>query len=310
MYHTENYLELIPLFVENLLPTNRGYDFFVNWENAKLYKEFEIELNAMNVLIRNDEMDEVFYDLVKKLPTVINTFPLLFALSKGERDKLWRGKNKLEIASLVHKTIESFDFSRVKTSEPLTDEDIEEYYLFFIEMGLQDLFKNFLEKSVVDYVIGVLVGLDSNGRKNRSGSSFENLCMELIKPICKKYEIELLPQNQFKVLEDRGLKISEDIKYRKADFILVKDEKVVNIEANYYFAAGSKPEEIVDSYINRKNDLKKNEIDFILITDGFCWQNENKNQLNKAFRYFSILNYYMVKTGYLEKELKTIFELE
>lgn len=310
MYHTENYLELIPLFVENLLPTNRGYDFFVNWENAKLYKEFEIELNAMNVLIRNDEMDEVFYDLVKKLPTVINTFPLLFALSKGERDKLWRGKNKLEIASIVRKTIESFDFSRVKTSEPLTDEEIEEYCLFFIEMGLQDLFKNFLEKSVVDYVIGVLVGLDSNGRKNRSGSSFENLCMELIEPICKKYEIELLSQNQFKVLEDRGLDISEDIKYRKADFILVKDEKVVNIEANYYFAAGSKPEEIVDSYINRKNDLKKNGIDFILITDGFCWQNENKNQLNKAFRYFSILNYYMVKTGYLEKELKTIFELE
>ena len=136
MYHTENYLDLIPLFVENLLPTNRGYDFFVNWENAKLYKEFEIELNAMNVLIRNDEMDEVFYDLVKKLPTVINTFPLLFALSKGERDKLWRGKNKLEIASIVRKTIESFDFSRVKTSEPLTDEEIEEYDLFFIEMGL------------------------------------------------------------------------------------------------------------------------------------------------------------------------------
>ena len=247
MYHTENYLDLIPLFVENLLPTNRGYDFFVNWENAKLYKEFEIELNAMNVLIRNDEMEEVFYDLVKKLPTVINTFPLLFALSKGERDKLWKGKTKLEIASIVNKTIESFDFSKVKTSVPLSDDEIEKYYLFFVEMGLQDLFENLLEKSVIDYVIGVLVGLDSNGRKNRSGSSFENLCMELIKPICKKYEIEILPQNQFKVLEDRGLEISEDIKYRKADFILVKDEKVVNIEANYYFAAGSKPEEIVDS---------------------------------------------------------------
>lgn len=32
-------------------------------------------------------------------------------------------------------------------------------------MGLKDLFENLLEKSVIDYVIGVLVDLDSNERK-------------------------------------------------------------------------------------------------------------------------------------------------
>ncbi len=53
MYLEMNYDKLSEIFVNNLLETNRGFDFYVNWENAKAYKEFEIELNAMNVLIKS-----------------------------------------------------------------------------------------------------------------------------------------------------------------------------------------------------------------------------------------------------------------
>ena len=82
MYLEMNYDKLSEIFVNNLLETNRGFDFYVNWENAKAYKEFEIELNAMNVLIKADNIKDKFYKLVEKVPTVIATFPLLFALSK------------------------------------------------------------------------------------------------------------------------------------------------------------------------------------------------------------------------------------
>ena len=65
MYLEMDYNKLSEIFVNNLLETNRGFDFYVNWENAKAYKEFEIELNAMNVLIRADNIKEKFYKLVE-----------------------------------------------------------------------------------------------------------------------------------------------------------------------------------------------------------------------------------------------------
>ena len=135
-------------------------------------------------------------------------------------------------------------------------------------MGLKDLFENLLEKSVIDYVIGVLVGLDSNGRKNRGGTAFEDACEPIISEVCKKYDISLISQKQFKVLKDYEFEVSPDVANRKADFILVKGNKVLNIEVDYFFRGGSKPEEIIDSYINRQNDLKKLNIGFILLTDG------------------------------------------
>ena len=32
-----DYNKLSEIFVNNLLETNRGFDFYVNWENAKAY---------------------------------------------------------------------------------------------------------------------------------------------------------------------------------------------------------------------------------------------------------------------------------
>lgn len=48
----------------------------------------------------------------------------------------------------------------------LSDEkSIETYYDFFVQMGLKQLYQNIIEKSTFDYIVGVLVGMDSNGRK-------------------------------------------------------------------------------------------------------------------------------------------------
>ena len=64
MYLEMDYDKLSEIFVNNLLVTNRGFDFYVDWENAKAYKKFEIELNAMNVLIKADNIKEKFLKLV------------------------------------------------------------------------------------------------------------------------------------------------------------------------------------------------------------------------------------------------------
>lgn len=290
------------IFVKNLVPTNRSFNFYVNWNNAEAYKDLEIELNSLNVLIRVQEKDfkNKFIELLKKVPSVIKAFPLLFALSKKERDELSRGKNSLKILeneSLEEDALE-FDF---KENQDYSQKEVEKYFNLFTKLGLKKLFQELLEKSVVDYVIGVLVGLDSNGRKNRGGQAFELACEPIIENICKKYNITLLIQKQFKYLQENyNLEINENLANRKADFILVKDEIVMNIEANFYFDSGSKPEEIIDSYSNRNFELKSNNIKFIYLTDGIkCWGNTDKNQLSKGFKSIDyIINYHMLKERY------------
>ena len=49
MYKNMSTDELAEIFVDNLVATNRGFNFYVNWGNALDYRNFEIELNAMNV---------------------------------------------------------------------------------------------------------------------------------------------------------------------------------------------------------------------------------------------------------------------
>ena len=174
-------------------------------------------------------------------------------------------------------------------------------------MGLKKLFQNLLEKSVQDYIVGVLVGLDSNGRKNRGGTAFELACEPIIKEICKKYEIEVLTQKQFKYLEkEYGMMINPIIANRKADFILVNKEKTkcMNIEVNFFNDNGSKPEEIINSYIQRQDALKEVDISFCLLTDGKCWRGTT-NQLRVGFNSLNyLMNYKLAKLGMLEEAIR------
>lgn len=310
MYKEMSIEELSERFVNNLVATNRGFNFYVDWNNAMDYKQFEIKLNAMNVLIRCNNIHDKFVELIRKVPTVVATFPLLFALSKDERKSVWKGKNELKVVNedLDEDDFYSYNFDIQLIKNGISDENIEIYYIFFEKMGLKDLFENLLEKSVIDYVIGVLVGLDSNGRKNRGGKAFEFACEPIISEICKHYGVQLISQKQFKVLRKIGFDISEDVANRKADFILVKNQKVLNIEVDYFYRGGSKPEEIIDSYINRQNDLKKIGIGFALLTDGFCWDNKDKNQLQKGFRNLDyLLNYHLAKYGMLDEIINEYF---
>jgi type II restriction enzyme len=164
-------------FSENLLYTNRGYNYYVDWENISGYDDFSIELNAMNVLIKCQDFYNTFCELLKKLPSVILVFPYLISLAKAERQALWKGKTLMVIGSEIDSDdFQEYCFSISNIKKGLSESQINNFYNFFEQMGLKYLFENLIEKSVVDYVIGVLVGLDSNGRKNRGGKAFELAC--------------------------------------------------------------------------------------------------------------------------------------
>jgi len=203
-------------------------------------------------------------------------FPFLFGLAKNEREQLYKGKNKLTIIQDELDCADHLVYSFSKGINLSDEKSIETYYDFFVQMGLKQLYQNIIEKSTFDYIVGVLVGMDSNGRKNRGGKAFELACQPL------------------------------------SDFILLDDKKkaAINFEVNFYNDTGSKPEEIIDSYINRQNDLKSAGIDFALVTDGKCWITAS-NQLSKGFRHLNfLLNFYMLKHGMLEEIVNYVFKIE
>lgn len=308
MYIDKTVEEKIKLFEEHLLETNRGFNFYVDWTNVAGFDCYTVELHSLDALIgRKNDFDAIFKSLLQRVPSVVKTFPFLFALSKAERESVTKSDCSLKV---VGTEIDSDDLQQYnfKVGERLTETQILRCLDFFEQMGLKNLFQNILEKSTVDYVVGVLVGLDSNGRKNRGGKAFELACEPIIREICRQCEIEVITQKQFKTLQKRCIKIDEDIANRKADFILLKDNKCMNVEVNFYSGTGSKPEEIIDSYINRQADLKRNNIDFALITDGNCWRGTT-NQLQKGFRYLKFLmNYKMLKNGIFEEIIRNIFK--
>lgn len=307
MYIEKTIEEKLALFEEHLLETNRGFNFYVDWNNVIGLDCYTIELHALDALIgKQEDFDTLFIALLQRIPSVVKTFPFLFALSKAERESVTNCNGSLQV---VGTEIDSEDLQQYHfhVDEGLTPEQIQRYLNFFEQMGLKNLFQNILERSTIDYVVGVLVGLDSNGRKNRGGKAFELACEPIIRDVCDRYGIEVITQKQFKTMQSRGFEIDEDMANRKADFILSKDRKCMNIEVNFYSGAGSKPEEIIDSYINRQADLQRNGIHFALITDGKCWH-RTTNQLQKGFRHLAFLmNYKMLKNGILEEIIRSVF---
>lgn len=304
--------ERVKLFTDNVLYTNRGFNYYVDWTNIDGYQEFQVEIYALDVLIRCK--DELFYEkfsnLITKLPSVILLFPYLLGLAKCEREKLYKGRENL---ILIQEELDKNDYLEFKFSKTaikdLKKDDIKAYYDFFVQMGLKHLYQNIIEKSTLDYIAGVLVGMDSNGRKNRGGKVFELACQPLFEKICEEHKLQLITQKQFKNLVDFGFDISQDIADRKADFFILDtgQKKAINFEVNFYNGTGSKPEEIIDSYINRQNDLLANGINFALVTDGRCWESAT-NQLEKGFRHLDyLLNFYMLKHGMLEEIVLEVF---
>lgn len=308
MYINQSIDELSSMFESNLLDTNRGYNYYIDWTNIDGYQKYDIEIYAMDTLIGKDDNEFLnkFRELITKLPSIVEVFPYLFALSKVET----AGVRKNSLLKIVGSSIDSDDFQTYsfnskKLCSPISEDVVIQYYNFFEQMGLKYLFQNLLEKSVLDYIIGVLVGNDSNGRKNRGGTAFELACQPMLEQICNKYSLELLSQKKFNILREYGFEISEDVANRKADFILLNQEHTIcmNIEVNFFNGGGSKPEEIIDSYINRQSDLEQNRIKFALITDGNCWRGTT-NQLTKGFRHLNyLMNFNLAKSGMLEETI-------
>ena len=107
--------------------------------------------------------------VVSPANSIVKALPILIAV----RD------SRLEIYDKISKESELYDFSA-------QEDDANKYFNFLDKTGLVNLFKKDGVKNLVDYVTGVEVGLDSNGRKNRGGTLMEEIVELFLADFCRQ----------------------------------------------------------------------------------------------------------------------------
>ena len=184
---------------------------------------------------------------------------------------------------------------------------IDDYIKFMRESGLFELLEHHIINNLYDYVLGVEVGLDSNGRKDRGGHLMENLVEEYIQKAGYIKNDSYFKEMYLSEIEKRwGLDLSamngDNVSTKRFDFVIKTQNQVYVIETNFYATQGSKLNETARSYKKLSQDSKKiSGVTFVWITDGAGWKNARKN-LEETFNEMdTIYNINDLENGILEK---------
>jgi type II restriction enzyme len=284
--------------IDNLRHSNRTFDYFIDWSKVfHKVNNIEMELNLLNYLIGKEDIKIEFKKLIKKHPSVVNVIPILVAIRKKSVEVLvdYRGDDW---------KYKKYSF-RKKSS--YTEKEIEDIIEFCDGIGLLELLKNKQIKNIVDYMIGLEVGIGTNGRKNRSGFLMEKITKWYIEKECNKLGLEYLEQaSQKKMMKKWNIETPVDKSSRRYDFAIKKGNKVVLIETNFYTTGGSKLKSVAGEYISLNNLLKpKNNVEaFIWITDGKGWKTA-KRPLRETFAKIDYLfTTKLIAEGALEEVLR------
>ena len=283
------------LFLEKLKPGNMLWSYFVNWDKVfKNVGDIEVELNTLNYLIGKKNFDASFRTLVKKNPEIVKILPAL-AVRAG------KGLSKFGILLDYKKgnmTFESYDFTEYRP------DDTDKYLSFLEGTGITELLQGKKIKNLVDYMIGVEAGLDSNARKNRAGNTMENIVEIFIKDFCKKKGYRYIKQATVTAIRKKfGHEIPPYKQNNRHDFAVDTGREVIIFEVNFYNSdGGSKLKSTAGEYIGLHAILKKKNIKFVWITDGPGWHFV-KADLRETFRDIDyIFNLHSLENGILIKE--------
>ncbi|HAS00118.1 MAG: Type-2 restriction enzyme MjaIII [Candidatus Moranbacteria bacterium GW2011_GWC2_37_73] len=277
--------------VDTLKNSIKTWEYFVNWEKVFTNSsEMEIILNKLNYLLGKEDLKAEFKTLYETNSDVVKAFPVLLAV----REK------QLEIFELSDGSFEIFDF---KNNEAGVD-NFEKYYMFLERTGLINLFKKEGIKNLVDYVIGVEVGLDSNGRKNRGGSLMEKIVESHIGKLCEQKGFEYIAQASSTEIRNKwGVEVKVNKSERSFDFAVFNPEnkKIKLFEVNFYNGGGSKLKAVCGEFKDLYRELKEQGIDFVWVTDGLGWHT-TKRPLEETYNNNEyVFNLQMVEQGSLEE---------
>lgn len=280
----KNFNEWLSTFRESIANYHYYVDFDTSYKNLN---KFKIELNILNSLVGSKNIEDDFKMLVSKYPEVLKAIPILLAKRESEiycQDD--NGKFK-------------YNFKKQNYS-------IEQYCYFMRETGLFELLSNRIVKDLIDYVLGVEVGLDTNARKNRGGHLMENLVEKFIIKAGfvkgKTYfkELKIKPLEKLTGLSLDSLSNSGKT-VKRFDFVIIQNGITYAIETNFYNSSGSKLNETARSYKTLALESKDiPNFKFVWITDGLGWVDARHN-LEETFDVLdTIYNIKELEDGILE----------
>lgn len=266
-----------------------SYGYYVDFE--KVYNkvsEIKIELNILNSLIGSKNIEDDFEKLIVKYPEILKCIPVLLAVRS----------NEIYVIDCDGEYI--YDFRDMNYP-------IEQYKVFMRETGLFDLLKDHIINNLIDYVTGVETGLDTHGRKSRTGDAMENIVENyIIKSGYEKNKTYFKEMYIHQITDKWGIDLSEISNKGKSekrfDFVIKTDNKIYAIETNFYSGGGSKLNETARSYKQIFEESQHiNGFEFIWITDGQGWMSA-RNNLEETFD--AMKNIYCIKeleNGILDK---------
>ena len=286
----KNFNEWLSTMRDSIATWRYYTDFEKVYSNVESIK---VELNILNSLIGSRNIENEFKQLLKEYPKTLKVVPIL--LAKREKE--------IKITDADGEFL--FNFNKPNYT-------IEEYTKFMRETGLFDLLEKHIINNLVDYVTGVEVGMDTNGRKNRTGDAMEDLVESylvkygLVKGVSyfkemTKSEIEEKFNLDLNCISNQGKT------EKRFDFVLYVNNHVYACECNFYGSSGSKLNETARSYKNLAIESKQVEgFTFVWFTDGIGW-NTAKHNLEETFDVLeTIYNLKDLDEGALERLLNPV----
>ena len=258
------------------LPLN--WDYFSDFNKINDLDKYLKEIEQLNNLLGMDssKIDTELLKIVKKYPKSIDVLLLMIALRANK-------VKDLNIYSPYEKDKNISMLKQLKTNK-------DEVLYFFKMSGLKKIFIANKVGNLYGYLIGVTIGLDTNGRKNRTGKLMESVCETYIKEFCIKHGYHYYSQTSI-----NNLNVN-----KKFDFITNTGNKFIVIEVNNYNTSGSKIKSVSEEYIRLDKLIPKDKISFVWITNGNGWI-KNKGLITKNLNNIEhFINFKQFKDGYLE----------
>jgi type II restriction enzyme len=145
--------------------------------------------------------------------------------------------------------------------------------------------------------------VDTNARKNRTGTLMENIVGKYIKQFTQKYGGQYIEQaTKKRISYEWGIELELDKINRRIDFaVLNRSRKLYLFETNYYSGGGSKLKATAGEYKDLEDLLKGQGQTFIWVTDGKGWLTA-KTAINETFLHNDyIINLEMITDGILHE---------
>lgn len=162
--------------------------------------------------------------------------------------------------------------------------DLSVYMEFIKTSGIVDVLKRVKSVGVEKYLFGILVGMDSNTRKNRMGHLAEDKLEEFLQKTGNPYYKEVTLET---IKERYNIDISQlsnrKVSSKRFDYIMEKNGELYLFESSYYTSNGSKQNELSRSYTEICKAINNIQgLHFIWVVDGNGWKS-SKNALEKAY---------------------------